>query len=223
MKILSLLLLQSTFNPVANDYVQQPTPLTDAHSEAIGCVAVIALVADQQKKGAQGFSSYGDLNDKGPIFAANVGEQVLKETAQPRELIAFAIQESAREQLSLLEPDRSNDLSTRMEACLPLLEDSTGEVIIVEKRKIGADDYKNCGAIVRVIIDRGETRFAKQELLFENLSWRYKQEKYGRTSNGSTFARADILKEADVLKARARVNIASFDDEKIAFCQEIGS
>lgn len=217
MKIFALLLLQSTVNPIADDYVKQPKPFTQAHSEAIGCVAVIALVADQQNKGAGGFSQYGDLNEKGPVFAANVGEKVLKETAQTREVIAFAIQESAREQLSLLSSDRSADLSLRMETCLPLLEDSTADAIIVEKRKISADDYRDCGAIIGVMIDRDDMRIAKKDLLFENLSWRYKQEKYGRTSNGSTFARADILKEKINFKTQ------SFEDEKVTFCQEIGS
>lgn len=217
MKIFALLLLQSTVNPIADDYVKQPKPFTQAHSEAIGCVAVIALVADQQNKGAKGFSQYGDLNETGPLFAANVGEKVLKETAQTREVIAFAIQESAREQLSLLSSDRSADLSLRMETCLPLLEDSTADAIIVEKRKISADDYRDCGAIIGVMIDRDDMRIAKKDLLFENLSWRYKQEKYGRTSNGSTFARADILKEKINFKTQ------SFEDEKVTFCQEIGS
>lgn len=217
MKVIALLLLQSSVNPVADDYVKQPKPFTQAHSEAIGCVAMIALVADQQKKGVAGFSQYGDLNEKGPIFAANVGEKVLKETAQTREVVAFAIQESARDQLPLLASERSTDLSKRMETCVPLLEDSTADAIIVEKRKISANDYRDCGAIIGVMIDREDRRIAKKDLLFENLSWRYKQEKYGRTANGSTFARADILKE------KVTFNNSIFDEEKIAFCQEIGS
>ncbi len=217
MKILALLLLQSAVNPVADDYVKQPKPLSAAHSEAIGCVAMIALVADQQKQGALGFAQYGDLNDKGPLFAANVGERVLKETAQTREVIAFAIQESAREQLPLLTAERSDDLSKRMETCLPLLEDSTSDAIVVERRKISPDEYRECGAIIGVLIDREDMRIPKKALLFENLSWRYKQEKYGRTSNGSTFARADILKE------KANFQKWTFDDEKITFCQDIGS
>ncbi len=217
MKILALLLLQSTVNPVADDYVKQPKPFTQAHSEAIGCVAMIALVADQQKKGVAGFSQYGDLNETGPLFAANVGEKVLKETAQTREVIAFAIQESARDQLPLLTAQRSADLSMRMETCLPLLEDSTGDAIVVQKRKISANVYRDCGAIIGVMIDREDRRIAKKDLLFENLSWRYKQEKYGRTSNGSTFARADILKE------KVNFQKSVFEDDKITFCQEIGS
>ncbi len=217
MKIFALLLLQSAVNPAADDYAEQPKPFTQAHSQAIGCVAIIALVADQQKKGMKGFSHYGGLHEKGPIFAANVGEQVLKETAQTREVIAFAIQESAREQLPLLSSERSADLSKRMAICLPLLESSTADAIIAETPRISADDYKNCGAIIGVMIDRDDRRIDNKNLLFENLSWRYKQEKYARTANGSIFARADIL------KAKARFSSRAFDDERIAFCQGIGS
>lgn len=209
MKILSLLLLQAAaVGPTP------PTPLSNIHMRDIGCVAIIALVADQQRKGIARFDRFDNLSESGATFAANVGQNILIESGQSRDIIAFAIQESAREQLPLLSADRSADLHGRMENCLPLLADQEAEPV----RPVTADDYRICGAMIGILAERGDMMIENKALLFENLSWRYKIEKYGKINGGSTFAHADILKEKQVQNS-----IAKFDDAVIERCVKMGS
>lgn len=208
MKILSLLILQA-----AAGQTTPPQPLNDSHMRDIGCVAMIALVADQQRKGINGFDRYDDLSESGAIFAANVGQRVTDESGQSRDIIGVAIQELAREQLPLLSPDRSEDLDKRMQSCLPILEAQSAPA----DPEPTADDYRTCAAIMGILIDAEHENIANKPLLFENLSWRYLGAKYGKSRNGSIFARADILKE------KSAMSDVSWDQDMIARCVKLGS
>lgn len=208
MKILSLLILQA-----AASQTTPPQPLNDSHMRDIGCVAMIALVADQQRKGINGFDRYDDLSESGAIFAANVGQRVTDESGQSRDIIGVAIQELAREQLPLLSPDRREDLDKRMQRCLPILEAQSAPA----DPEPTADDYRTCAAIMGILIDAEHENIANKPLLFENLSWRYRGAKYGKSRNGSIFARADILKE------KSAMSDVSWDQDMIARCVKLGS
>lgn len=208
MKILSLLILQA-----AASQTTPPQPLSDSHMRDIGCVAMIALVADQQRKGINGFDRYDDLSESGAIFAANVGQRVTDESGQSRDIIGVAIQELAREQLPLLSPDRREDLDKRMQRCLPILEAQSAPA----DPEPTADDYRTCAAIMGILIDAEHENIANKPLLFENLSWRYRGAKYGKSRNGSIFARADILKE------KSAMSDVSWDQDMIARCVKLGS
>ncbi len=228
MKIFAILLLQAaiTAQPLQQQPVQQqasqsalepalqPTPLTDEHISDIGCVAILGLVADQQKRGVAGFDRFGEFAELGSVFAADVGERIIKETSQSREVVAIAMQESAREQLPLLEAKQSVRLNERMDECLSKL------AIIVEGSELSADDYLQCAARVSLLLDQNDERLGNEQLLFENLTYRYKVRKYRRSSDVTVFARADVLKYAAGLKKNGDT---VFDNQQIKRCVEIGS
>ncbi|WP_373475974.1 hypothetical protein [Sphingorhabdus sp.] len=69
------------------------SPLSEAHQSDIACVAEIAVLADAQKRG---FESGTDVRLTGRRWAGIVGDRIVFETGQPRELVAFAMQEAAK-------------------------------------------------------------------------------------------------------------------------------
>jgi hypothetical protein len=73
-----------------------PTPLTEIHQRNIACVVEIAIVADEQKRGVPGSGSFPDVAMNGKRWAGLVGSQIVDETGQPREIVAFAMTEAAK-------------------------------------------------------------------------------------------------------------------------------
>lgn len=70
-----------------------PTPLTEVHQRDISCVVEIAVLANSQKQGiVAGF----DVQAKGRRWAGIVGDRIMFETGQPRELVAVALNEAAQ-------------------------------------------------------------------------------------------------------------------------------
>jgi hypothetical protein len=70
-----------------------PTALTETHQRDISCVVEIAVLADAQKRGLAGG---GDLQANGRRWAGIVGDRIMFETGQPRELVAVAMNEAAK-------------------------------------------------------------------------------------------------------------------------------
>jgi hypothetical protein len=70
-----------------------PTALTETHQRDIACVVEIAVLADAQKRGAAGGS---DVQASGRRWAGIVGDRIMFETGQPRELVAVAMNEAAK-------------------------------------------------------------------------------------------------------------------------------
>ena len=70
-----------------------PTALTDTHQRDIACVVEIAIMADEQRRGAP---HDADLAANGKRWAGLVGARIVQQTGQPRELIAFAMMEAAK-------------------------------------------------------------------------------------------------------------------------------
>lgn len=69
------------------------SPLTEGHQRDIACVAEIAVLADAQKRGVEGGA---DVQLSGRRWAGIVGDRIVFESGQPRELVAFAMQEAAK-------------------------------------------------------------------------------------------------------------------------------
>lgn len=86
------------------------SPLTEAHQRDIGCVAEIAVLADAQKRGVEGGA---DVQLSGRRWAGIVGDRIVFESGQPRELVAFAMQEAAK--ASVIGGGQRTD---RRESCL---------------------------------------------------------------------------------------------------------
>jgi hypothetical protein len=68
------------------------TPLTATHQRDISCVVEIAVLADARRRGA----ATGDIAATGKRWAGIVGDRIMFETGQPRELVAVAMTETAR-------------------------------------------------------------------------------------------------------------------------------
>lgn len=70
-----------------------PTALTETHQRDILCVVEIAVLANGQKRGLVAGS---DVQAKGRRWAGIVGDRIMFETGQPRELVAVAMTEAAQ-------------------------------------------------------------------------------------------------------------------------------
>jgi hypothetical protein len=70
-----------------------PVPLTDTHQRDISCVVEIAVLAEAQRRGS---ASGGDVQMSGRRWAGIVGDRIMTETGQPRELVAVAMTEAAK-------------------------------------------------------------------------------------------------------------------------------
>jgi hypothetical protein len=95
--------------------------ITPAQTTALRCVAGLAIVADQQRRG-EGWKDYPDLNKDGPDFAALVGEDVMEATGKTQEQVRdliFAEVEKIKKQAKI---DRGeiDKCAAIMAASLPL-------------------------------------------------------------------------------------------------------
>lgn len=70
-----------------------PFALTESHQRDIACVVEIAVLADGQKRGLAGGA---DVQASGKRWAGIVGDRIMAETGQPRELVSFAMTEAAK-------------------------------------------------------------------------------------------------------------------------------
>lgn len=99
------------------------TPLTSDHLRDIGCVAVMAIIADEQKRGDTRYGQYPAAGLAGRKWAGIVGERVTAQSGQPIELIAFAMREAAaNEQTALISgANPAAVLEARYTSCAPLM------------------------------------------------------------------------------------------------------
>jgi hypothetical protein len=74
-----------------------PTPLTDVHQRDLACVAWLGLLARDQRAGAG--ARFTDVRNDGRVWAGIVGNRVMLETGQSRELIGYVIETAAEAQL----------------------------------------------------------------------------------------------------------------------------
>jgi hypothetical protein len=72
-----------------------PSPLTGDHIRDLGCVAVVAIVAEEQRQGLASAVAYPDMRTQGRKWAGIVGDRVTFESGQPKEAVAFALREAA--------------------------------------------------------------------------------------------------------------------------------
>jgi hypothetical protein len=70
-----------------------PSALSEIHQRDIACVVEIAVQADAQKRGIAGGT---DVQANGKRWAGIVGDRIVFETGQPREVVALAMQEVAQ-------------------------------------------------------------------------------------------------------------------------------
>lgn len=70
-----------------------PSALSEVHQRDIACVVEIAVLADAQKRGV---AAGPDMQQRGKRWAGIVGDRIVFETGQPREVVALAMQEAAQ-------------------------------------------------------------------------------------------------------------------------------
>lgn len=104
-----------------------PQPLTETHMRDIGCVATMGLIADEQRRGIESSLVFPNILERGRKYAGIVGLRVMKETGQPREVVALAISQSVADQqrIAITTTDdgaRKVMLDGQMEKCLLLLD-----------------------------------------------------------------------------------------------------
>ncbi len=90
-----------------------PTPLTEIHQRDLACVVEIAVLADGQRRGVAGGP---DVQASGKRWAGIVGERIMFETGQPRELVSFAMGEAAKARAARANPDDIPACINRMTA-----------------------------------------------------------------------------------------------------------
>lgn len=122
-----------------------PTPLTDVHQRDIGCVALLGIIAHEQREGKAALQDYPDIRDTGKRWAGIVGDRVTFESGQPREVVAFAIRTAVdAEQAEVLNAKtaeaaaayargRFDECKTLMDAQLAVA-DAAADVIVVDER-----------------------------------------------------------------------------------------
>lgn len=123
---------------------QTPTPLSDIHQRDIACVAVMALIADDQKRKAEGYDNYPDVQQTGKEWAGIVGERVMEQTGLPQEVVGFAMTEAAkREQDRVATADEPRSVAmNRFLECKPLMDaDLAGPITIVEMEPFPEVDW----------------------------------------------------------------------------------
>ncbi len=70
---------------------QLPKPFTEIQSRDLGCVAVIAIIAEEQRRNALGSNDYPDVREAEPRWAGIVSDRVSLESGQSAEVIKSAI------------------------------------------------------------------------------------------------------------------------------------
>ena len=77
-----------------------------------------ALIADLQRRGAPYAADYPDVRETGKRWAGIVGQRVMDESGQPRELVAMAIQQSVTDwQAEMARTADARWLASRIEQC----------------------------------------------------------------------------------------------------------
>ncbi len=97
-RMLPFMLLALTPNPTP----PLPKPLTQVQSADMGCVAAIAILADEQRRGTVGAKRFADVQADGRIWTGIVGDRIMFESGQPREVIAYAFREAAKSERRIL-------------------------------------------------------------------------------------------------------------------------
>ncbi len=113
---------------LANSQVPQPIlpPVTfnATQQRDIACVAVVALVANEQERGAPSNATLIDVRANGKRWAAVVGNRIVAETGAPPELVGVAMTEAAKAEQSaaMASPDPKQQRAERIKMCVPLMQ-----------------------------------------------------------------------------------------------------
>ncbi len=135
-----------------------PQPLTETHMRDIGCVATLGLIASDQRRGMAPSIRFPNVMERGKKYAGIVGERVIAETGQSREVVRLAIMQSVEDQQdrAITTDEAGGDAKAMfgelMDTCVPLLD---AEVPVEAPTQ---EDYLFCAAIIGLAADEIEGR-----------------------------------------------------------------
>ena len=97
----------------------EPMPLNDAQMRDIGCVATIGIIAHEQRSGQDALKNFADVREDGKRWAGIVGQRVMDESGQPREVVAFAIKQAveAEQEQAMKARDAAAYVRQRFDIC----------------------------------------------------------------------------------------------------------
>ncbi len=150
----TLLFIQVASNPL-------PQPLTETHMRDIGCVATLGLIAADQRKGMASSIRFPNVMERGKTYAGIVGERIMAETGQSRDVVRLAIGQAVEDQQNraiAIEKgggDAKATFAELMAKCVPLLDAE------VPEKAPTKDDYRFCAAIIGLSVDEIEGREGK--------------------------------------------------------------
>lgn len=106
----------------------QPVPLNDLQMRDIGCVAAIGIIAHEQRSGQDALQNYADVREDGKRWAGIVGQRVMDESGQPREVVALAIKQAveAEQEQAMKIPDAAAHVRKRFDSCKALMDIQLG-------------------------------------------------------------------------------------------------
>jgi hypothetical protein len=120
--------MQMIFLLLAAGTITQPTlPPVSFNADQqrdIACVAVIALAAHEQERGAPSDGSVIDVRTSGKSWAALVGNRIVAESGAPAELVGLAMTEAAKAEqaAAIASPDPKRQFADRLNMCVPLMQ-----------------------------------------------------------------------------------------------------
>ncbi|MEE9432772.1 MAG: hypothetical protein V3V15_00850 [Sphingorhabdus sp.] len=195
-----------------------PSPLTDTHMRDIRCVATLGLVAHEQRRGIATSMRFPNVMQRGRAYAGIVGERVVKEAGQPKEVVALAIKQAVEDvqgqAIEIAEGGGDADvlLSELMTKCLALLD---AEVPVEAPTH---DDYRFCAVIIGLAADEVEGREGAESVnakVMRRLAGQLERKHY-RATVDQYFPEESAGSAADeaVLGAIAATTVGELDKEK---------
>lgn len=117
------MLYLSTLWIAASASLPLPMPLTQDHMRDISCVAVMAIIASEQKRGDIRYGYYPAAGMAGRKWAGIVGERVTTQSGGSAERVAFAMHKAAQDEQAALisSPNAATTMEARYTACAPLM------------------------------------------------------------------------------------------------------
>jgi hypothetical protein len=100
-----------------------PRPLTVVENRDLGCIALLGLLADEQRRGLREIE-IPDVTVTGKTYAGIVGARIVADSGLPREVIAQAIMTAADDARKKTEATREGKagVRARLKQCLPLMQ-----------------------------------------------------------------------------------------------------
>ena len=192
-----------------------PQPLTDTHMRDIGCVATLGLIANDQRRGMAPSIRFPNVMERGKKYAGIVGERVMAETGQSREVVRLAIMQSVEDQQdrAITTDEAGGDAKAMfgelMDTCVPLLD---AEVPVEAPTQ---EDYLFCAAIIGLAADEIEGREGAESMNAKAMRRLADQltRKYADAAQGDG---PDATSEASLEQARLTIKHTKVVQTKLA-------